>query len=68
LICDNQFFVKPTKAGRAFIGHPEEGFPYPNAKAYFLINEKLEDRVWMKKLIDLTLEELPYPKPKKKKA
>jgi TfoX/Sxy family transcriptional regulator of competence genes len=65
LICDNQLFVKPTKAGKEFIGDPEFGSPYPNAKPHFLITERLEDREWMKKLIHLSLEELPYQKSKK---
>ncbi len=44
-----------------------EAAPYPGAKPSFLIEEKLEDRDWLKKLITLTANELPEPKPKKKK-
>ena len=32
LVCDNRLFVKPTEAGRAFIGVPFEAPPYPGAK------------------------------------
>lgn len=67
LICDNQFFIKPTKAGEEFIGSPKFGAPYPNAKPHFLIEEKLEDKAWMSTLIQLTLDALPAPKPKNKK-
>ncbi len=67
LICDNQFFVKPTVAGRAFIGEVVEAPPYPGAKPSFLIDEQLEDSDWMCSLMRMTADELPIPKPKKKK-
>ena len=37
LVCDDQFFVKPTAAGKAFIKDYVEGFPYPGAKPYLFI-------------------------------
>lgn len=67
LICDNQLFIKPTEAGRAFIGDPVEAPPYPGAKNYFLIEDKLDDREWLSHLVRITAKELPMPKPKKKK-
>ena len=66
LICDNQLFVKPTKAGRSFIGNVVEAPPYPGAKPSFLIEEQLEDKEWISSLIRLTEAELPEPKPRKK--
>lgn len=66
LICDNQFFVKPTEAGRSFIGDVVEAPPYPGAKPSFLIGDQIEDKEWMSNLIRLTEKELPKPKPKKK--
>jgi len=66
LICDNQFFVKPTEAGRSFIGDVVEAPPYPGAKPSFLIGEQIEDKDWMSNLVRLTEKELPEPKPKKK--
>lgn len=68
LICGNQLFVKPTAAGRAFIGSPVEARPYPAAKPHFLIEERLEDREWLADLVHVTCAELPVPKPKKPKA
>ena len=68
LVCDNQLFVKPTKSGRSFIGDVIEAPPYPGAKLYFLIDDKIEDRSWINKLIMITADELPIPKPKKKKV
>ena len=67
LICDNQFFVKITNAGRDFAGEISEGSPYPGAKPAFLIEDQIENREWVSKLIELTEQELPVPKPKKKK-
>lgn len=67
LICDNKLFIKPTKAGRAFIGDVVEAPPYPGAKPSFLIEEKMEDRGWLSELVRISVEELPVPKPKKKK-
>ena len=67
LICDNKLFVKPTNAGRSFIGNVNEAPAYPGAKPSFLINEQIEDRDWISKLIILTEKELPEPKPKRKK-
>lgn len=67
LVCDNKVFIKPTKAGWEFIGNVTEMPPYPGAKPYFLIEEKIEDQEWFSELVRITAEELPAPKPKKKK-
>ena len=67
LVCDNQLFVKPTAAGRAFIGAPVEAPAYPGAKNSFRIEDAFEDREWISKLIRITARELPAPKPKKSK-
>lgn len=67
LICDNQLFIKPTNSGREFIGHVVEAPPYEGAKPCFLIEEKIEDSAWLSELVRISVEELPAPKPKKKK-
>lgn len=67
LVCDNKLFIKPTEAGRVFIQDVVEAPPYPGAKLSFLIEDKLEDRDWISNLVKITLDELPEPKPKKKK-
>jgi Regulator of competence-specific genes len=70
LICDNQFFLKKTEAGRVMIEERlttvEEGLPYPGAKPQFLI-DSLDDREWLAELLRASYPELPMPKPKKKK-
>lgn len=69
LICDNKLFVKPTQAGRDFIGASLIEAPaYPKAKPSFLIEDKIEDREWLSELVRISLKELPMPKPKKKET
>lgn len=64
LICDNKLFIKPTTAGRAFIGEVVEAPPYPGAKNSFLIEDKIEDREWLSELVRISVKELPVPKKK----
>jgi TfoX/Sxy family transcriptional regulator of competence genes len=68
LLCDNKLFIKPTKSGREYIQDVVEAPPYPGAKMYFFIEDKLEDREWLTDLVNITVKELPKPKPKKKKS
>ncbi len=68
LICDNQLFVKPTDAGKEYVGEFEEASAYPGAKPSLLIQDKIEEAEWLSELIIITEKELPKPKPKRKKA
>ena len=68
LICDNKIFVKPTEGGRKFIKDVVEAPAFKGAKLSFLIGDKIEDREWISTLVRITREELPVPKPKKKKS
>jgi TfoX/Sxy family transcriptional regulator of competence genes len=69
LVCDDALYVKPTAAGRAFIGGAcAEGQPYPNAKPHLLIPaERWDDGEWLTELFVLTASELPVPQKKRKK-
>ncbi|NWJ49123.1 MAG: TfoX/Sxy family protein [Chloroflexi bacterium] len=68
LVCDDQLFVKPTAAGKAYIGEFVEGIPYPGAKACLLISgDKWDDRDWLVQLIQITAPALPLPKKKLKR-
>lgn len=67
LVCDNKLFIKPTEAGRQFIGEVVEAPAYPGSKLYFLIEEQFENKEWLCELILVTEKELPAPKPKKGK-
>lgn len=67
-VCDDELFVKPTDAGRTYIGTPDEAEAYPGSKLYFRISgDRWEDREWLAGLIDTTAAALPAPKPKKPK-
>ena len=66
LVCDGQLFIKPSAAGRQFIGTPTEAPPYPGAKPYFLISgERWDVGAWMSQLVRITAGELPPPKEEK---
>lgn len=68
LVCDDMFYVKPTLAGKCYIGEVNEQPPYFEANKYYLISgEYWEDSEWMSELIKITQEELPALKPKKPK-
>jgi len=65
LVCDDQLFIKPTIAGKAFVSNYIEGPPYPGAKPYLLIaGEMWDDREWLTDIIKITAAELPLPKKK----
>lgn len=68
LICDNQLFVKPTEAGKAYAGEIAEAPPYPGAKLYLLIENQLDDRAWISGLIRVTARALIKAKVKPKPA
>lgn len=69
LVCDDQFFLKPTNAGKDMLREVIEGSPYPGAKPHLLISGDLwEDRDWLCELVRVTARELPLPKPKGKRA
>lgn len=67
LICDNQFFVKKTVAGAALLPDPVEAPPYPGAKLYFQI-DCTDSPELLIPFLRATWEELPFPKPKKRKS
>ena len=67
LICDDQLFVKPTIAGREFIGNVVEAPAYPGAKNSFLIEDQIDDGEWLTNLLTVTAAELPVPRARKKK-
>lgn len=67
LVCDNQLFIKITQAGKALCPELPEAPPYDGAKNYLLV-EDIDDRQRLAALVRATCDELPPPKPKKKKA
>jgi TfoX/Sxy family transcriptional regulator of competence genes len=67
LICDNQFFVKPTEPGRAKVGVPMEARPFPGANNWFLMAD-LDDPEYLADLVRITAAALPSPKAKTKRT
>ena len=65
LLSDDQLYLKPTDAGRAWLGTPHEAPPYPQAKPWFLIDgAHWDERDWLGQLARRTIDALPPPKPK----
>ena len=65
LICDDQFYVKPTEQGRALLRTVDLQPPYEGAKDYFRITD-VDDRDYLAALVRETCKALPAPKPKKR--
>ncbi len=66
VICDDQFYIKITEAGKEICPDLPEQPPYKGAKNYLLV-EDVENREMLTKLVMATYAELPEPKPKKRK-
>ena len=66
LVCDNQLFIKPTKAGEALEPDAIKEPPYKGAKPHLVLGD-LDNRERISELIRVTCDELPLPKPKKQK-
>ena len=68
LLCDDQLYLKPTRAGASLIDNVVEGPPYPGAKPHLLITpDQWEDGEWLCELVRATARELPLPKPRTRK-
>lgn len=67
LICDNRFFVKKTDIGMKLLKNPVEEPPYKGAKPAFFI-EDTDNSELLTELVRQSYLELPFPKPKIKKA
>ena len=68
LICDNQFYLKPTAAGRTLLRRATEAPPYPGARMHPRLSDELDDGPHLRALILATVVELPAAKPKKADA
>lgn len=62
--CDNSLFLKPTEAGRTALPSVTPGKPYPEAKDYYVLDELLDDTALLQRLLQVTFDALPAPKPK----
>ena len=65
-LCDNRLLIKPTETAKKLMaGAPLEP-PYEGAKD-MLLAEDTDDREFLTMLFESIFDELPEPKPKKKK-
>ena len=64
-IYDNRFLVKPVKAAIEMMPNADMELPYEGAKEMVLVDE-VEDRDFLKELLEAMYEELPAPKKKRK--
>ena len=62
-IYDDRFLVKPTKSAVAMMPDAEMELPYEGAKEMILVDD-VEDKDFLKKLVEAMYEELPSPKKK----
>ena len=60
-IYDDRFLVKATKSAAAMMPHAERELPYEGAKEMLLV-DNVEDREFLRELLDAMFDELPAPK------
>ena len=66
-IYDNRFLVKPTASAKAMMPEAPYEFPYEGAKEMLLV-ENVDDKEFLRELIEAMVYELPAPKKKKAKT
>ncbi len=63
-IYDDRFLVKPTKSAMEMMPDAERELPYEGAKEMLLV-DNVENRAFLRALIEAIADELPEPKKKK---
>lgn len=63
-IYDDRFLVKPTKSAVAMIPNADMELPYEGAKEMLLVDD-VDNRAFLRELLEAMYEELPIPKKKK---
>jgi len=63
-IYDNRFLVKPTKSAAALMPDAQSELPYEGAKPMLLV-DNIEDKEFLKKLVETMSADLPQPKKRK---
>ena len=64
-IYDDRFLVKPVKAAVTMMPDADLELPYEGAKEMLLVDD-VEDREFLRELMEAMYDELPAPKKKKK--
>lgn len=65
-IYDDRFLVKPTKSAKCLMSTVSYELPYEGAKEMLLVDD-VDNRKFLAELFEAMYDELPAPKPKKKK-
>lgn len=63
-IYDDRFLVKPTKSALSMMPEAERELPYEGAKEMLLV-DNVENRDFLRELIEAMADELPTPKKRK---
>ena len=66
-IYDDRFLVKPTKSAAALMPNADRELPYDGAKEMLLVDD-VDNRAFLKQLLEVMYSELPAPKKKKPHA
>ena len=64
-IYDDRFLLKPTRSSLALMPYTDMEIPYEGAKEMLLVDD-VENREFLKKLLESMYDELPAPKKKRK--
>lgn len=65
-IYDDRLLVKPVKSAAAYMKNPIYEVPYDGAKEMLLVDD-IDNKEYLAGLFNAMYDELPSPKPKKKK-
>ena len=65
-IYDDRLLVKPTKSAMTMIPNADMDLPYEGAKEMLLVDD-VDNKEFLRKLLETMYEELPAPKKKKKR-
>ena len=63
-IYDDRFLVKPVKTAKSLMPNADMELPYEGAKEMLLV-EEMENREFLRELVDAMYEELPVPRKRK---
>lgn len=66
-ICDDRLLVKVTPAAEAMLPNAPRELPYDGAKTPMILVDDLDDRAFLRRLLESMYDDLPAPKPKKSK-
>ncbi|MGN0679831.1 MAG: TfoX/Sxy family protein [Oscillospiraceae bacterium] len=66
-ICDNRLLVKPVKSALELMPNAVFEAPYEGAKEMLLVDNP-DDKEFLKHLLNTIYDDLPTPKPRKKKS